>query len=168
VPAPSRTSRTQPPGSDPDAVRPYLDDLLARYDDVVGRIVADPSVARTSNSPLVQEYLSLYEPDSDFAGGLLDAWVERADAGLVTRPLDGEHAISRSRVDGEIDSRSDHEVAFAYCVERHFTVVDRAGHLQQRVSGRRQRGDGVAVRVGGVWLLRALTVQADTAACRSD
>jgi hypothetical protein len=168
VVAPSRTSRTQPPGSDPEAVHPYLVDLLARYDDVVNEIVTDPGEARHRDSSRIEAYLSLYEPDSEFADVLIDAWVERADAGLATRRLDDDQPISRSRIDGEIESRSDDEVSFPYCVERHFTIYDGAGRLLQQVAGRRQRGGGVAVRVEGRWRLRELTVRANTGACRSE
>jgi hypothetical protein len=167
VEAPSRTADAEPAGTDPDAVRPYIEELLVRYDQVVNEIVVDPSVARDPDDPLVQQYLDLYEPGSEFAGQLIDAWVERADEGLSTRPINADHPTAASRIDGDVESTSADEVSFPYCVERRFVVVDDAGRERQHVRGREQSGEGVAVRVDGVWRLRELTVFTESAACRS-
>jgi len=167
VEAPDRAAGDEPAGTDPEAVRPYIEELLAQYDQVVNEIVIDPSVARNPEDPLMERYLNLYEPDSEFAGQLVQGWLERADEGLSTRPLDAEHPTSESAVDGDIPAGTADEISFPYCVERHYVVHDDAGRQVQRVPEREQPGTGTAVRVEGQWRLRELTVRSDAAACRS-
>jgi hypothetical protein len=166
VRAPDRS--TEPPGSDVDAVRPYIETLLGRYDRVVNEIVAEPAVARHPTDPLVEEYLDLYESGSEPAADLLGLWVERADAGLVTRPLSDAHPATVSSLDGDLVTVSDDEVAFPYCLTQRLLVVGPDGEVQQRVTLRLQRGDGVAVRVDGRWHLREVSVRADTGRCESE
>jgi hypothetical protein len=164
--APDRSA--EPSGSEPDAVRPYIDTLLARNDEVVNEIVADPAVARDLTNPLVADYLELYEPDSEFAAGLVDRWVERADEGLVTQPFSEAHPPTVSSIDGEVTTISDDEVGFPYCLTQRLVVVGPGGDVQNRVELRRQRGDGVAVRVDGHWRLREITVREDTGRCERE
>lgn len=158
---------TEPPADegDADAVRPYVEELLADYDDVANQIVAEPAVARDPDDVLIQQYLHLFEPDSQFAEELIGVWVQRADEGLSTRPFDDENPTSRSRLDGDIEVRSPDEVSVPICVERSFRVFDAEGRLQQRTPHREQPGEVVAVRVDGEWRLRELTTIADTVTC---
>ncbi len=164
--APDRS--TEPPGSDTDAVRPYIETLLGRNDRVVNEIVADPSVARDESHPLIEEYLDLYEPGSEPAADLLGLWVQRADEGLLTRPASDAHPATVSSIDGDLATVSDDEVGFPYCLAQRLVVVGPDGTVQQRVALRLQRGDGVAVRVDGRWRLRELSVRADTGRCESE
>lgn len=157
---------TLPPG--PESVRPDIERLLDRYDAVVNQIVADPSVARDPENPLIEEYLGLFEPGSAHAEELIDVWVQRDEEGLVTKPFSDEHPASTSRLDGEIQIRSDTEVAFPICVERRHLVYDREGRLQQRTPYREQPGDGVAVLVDGDWRLHERVVFSDTAHCQTE
>jgi hypothetical protein len=164
--APDRSA--EPAGTDPEAVRPYLETLLGTYDRVVNEIVTDPEVARDETHPLIEQYLGLYEPGSEFAQQLVGFWVERADQGLVTQPFSDEYPITVSALDGDVESVSDDEVSFPYCVAQRLLVLGPDGAVQQRVALRNQRGDGVAVRVDGHWRLRELSVRSDTGRCESE
>jgi hypothetical protein len=168
----SRSGRGGDDGGEPEAtdaatVQPYVEALLVDYDDVVNQIVADPAVAADSDHPLVQEYLDLYEPGSDFARQLVDVWAERGAEGLSTRPFDTEHPASLTRLDGDLEVVSGDEVSFPACIERRLVVVDGEGLTTQRTPFAQQRGEGVAVRVDGEWRLRELAVINGTARCRT-
>jgi hypothetical protein len=164
--APDRS--TEPPGSEPDAVRPYIDTLLADNDEVVNEIVADPSVARDATHPLVEEYLGLYEPGSEVAAALVDRWVARAEEGLVTQPFSAAHPPTVSSIDGEVTTVSDDEVGFPYCLTQRLVVLNHDGVVQNRVALRHQRGEGAAVRVDGHWRLREISVREDTGRCERE
>jgi hypothetical protein len=127
--------------------------------------VADPDIAGNADDPLVHEYLDLYEPGSDTARQLVDVWADRAAEGLSTRPIEPDQPSSLTRLDGDIEVRSDDEVAFPACIELRLEVVDGQGRVTQRTQYREQQGNGVAVRVEGEWLLRELVVHNDTASC---
>jgi hypothetical protein len=154
-----------PEATDAAAVQPYVERLLAEYDDVVNQIVGDPEVAADRDHPLVQQYLDLYEPGSDFALQLVDVWVERGAEGLATRPFDEGHPASLTRLDGDVEVVSGDEVSFPACIERRLVVTDGEGHTVQRTPFREQRGEGVAVRVDGEWRLRELGVDGGTGRC---
>lgn len=162
-----RTSGTEPPADDPEAVRPFVEDLLERYDEVTDQIVADPGVAADRNDLLVQEYLALFEPDSDYAEQRLDAWAANGEAGVSMRPIDDEHLTNESHLDGEIEAVSDDEVRFPTCDEQRLEVLDRQGRVTQRTELFVQPGEGVAVRVDGEWRLRQLDAFDGTAGCRT-
>jgi hypothetical protein len=162
-----RTSGTEPAADDPEAVRPFVEDLLERYDEVTDQIVADPGVAADRDDLLVQEYLALFEPDSDYAEHRLEAWAANGEAGVSMRPIDDEHLTNESHLDGEIEAVSDDEVRFPTCDEQRFEVLDRQGRVTQRTDLFVQPGEGVAVRVDGEWRLRRLDAFDGTAGCRT-
>jgi len=166
-PAELTASDGEPEATDAATVEPYVERLLVDYDDVVNQIVADPDVAADGDHPLIQQYLDLYEPDSDVAQQLVDVWAERGTEGLATRSFDGQHPASVTRLDGGIEVVSGDEVSFPACVERRLVVVDREGQTIQRTPYAEQQGEGVAVRVDGEWRLRDLRVLSGTAACRT-
>jgi hypothetical protein len=166
--ADSRTSEppssTQPPASDPAAVRPYVEELLAGYDEVVTEIVAEPSVAQDRDHPAVEEFLSLFEPGSDFAEGSLDGWVENAETGVVLEPVSGDQLVNVTTLAGDPRAVSDDEVAFARCVEQSYVRIE-DGEETDQVDGELLAGEGVAVLVDGRWLLRELTTPPGLQAC---
>lgn len=162
-----RTSDTEPPADDPEAVRPFVEDLLERYDEVTDQIVADPAVAADRDDLLVQEYLSLFEPGSDYAEQRLESWAANGEAGVSMRPVDDQHLTNESQLDGEIEAVSDDEVRFPTCDEQRFEVLDRQGRVTQRTELFVQPGEGVAVRVDGEWRLRQLDAFEGTAGCRT-
>jgi hypothetical protein len=160
----ARTSPTEPRASDLRAVEPYIEDLLARYDRVVNDIVADPTVAGDPDNPAVQEYVSLFEPDSAFVEQVLAAWVAEGENGRSVEPYDDQSPAFESHLDGEIEALSDDEVVFPVCVERRMSVyVD--GALRQETAYFAEPGGGSAVRVDGTWRLRRLDIAEGMAGC---
>jgi hypothetical protein len=161
-----RPGAEQPPADDVEAVEPVLADLLERHDDVVNEVLADPAVARDDHDPLVEEYLSLYSPDSLVPEQVVEAWVADADAGRSTHPVDPGHPAVASRIDGEIQAISDDEVRFPTCSEQRYASYEGDGALVEMVPYREQPGEATAVRVDGVWLLLQLDSFEGQAACR--
>jgi hypothetical protein len=162
-----RTSGTGPAADDPEAVRPFVEDLLEEYDEVTDEIVADPGVAADGDDLLVEEYLSLFEPDSDYADHRLESWAANGEAGVSMRPISEDQLTNVTHLDGEIEAVSDDEVRFPTCDEQRFEVLDSEGRVTQRTEFFEQPGEGVAVRVDGQWRLRRLDAFEATAGCRT-
>jgi hypothetical protein len=170
--APARTPRTttsvpaQPPGERVGEVQPLVEDLLARYDEVVHEIVADPSVVDDPGHTLVEEFLGLFEPGSDFASASIESWAAQADDGITLAPSSPDFPVNVSNVDGAVRAIDDDEVRFAQCAVQRY-VLYRDGEEAERVEERLLAGEGRAVRVEGRWLLAELTTPPDLQGCRS-
>jgi hypothetical protein len=160
------TSTTQPPGTDPAEVRPYIEDLLARFDDSTNQIVVDPGVAADRNDPLIQAYLRLFEPNSDFAEGAISNWVQNGELGLSTEPFDDSAPPYTTLVDGDLVAVSDDEVTFPTCDKQNYRHIDGQGRPTELVSGQQVQGQGTAVRVDGEWRLRRLDIYDNAPGCR--
>ena len=146
----------EPVGTEPADVVPYVEELLDRYDEVLGEIVADPAVARDPDDPLVGEFLGLFEPGSDFAEGSLDGWADMADEGVSYEPGAGDPGVNETNLEGPPTAVGEDEVGFGHCTVQHYvTYVD--GEETDRVDRRLLPGNGWVVRVDGHWLLRELT-----------
>jgi hypothetical protein len=159
---------TEPAATSPGAVRPYLDELLQRYDRVASQILADPAVVRDRDAPLVEDLVSLFEPGSDSVDVLLDAWEEMADEGTTVGPFSESLPPSVTTIDGELVVLSADEVSFATCDELRYLVYDDSGAVVQRTAYLAQPGTALAVRTDGEWHLRELAAQADHAGCRNE
>lgn len=163
-----RTPVTQPAATDADTVAPFIAELLIAHDQVVNQIIADPSVAEDPSNPLIEEFLALFDLDSESAQTLLDGWAQRADEGLRTEPFSEDYPTTSSQLDGEIEVQNEDEVRFPYCSIRRFRVVDADGNVVQEMPRQDQPGEGVAVRVDGQWRLRELSVSSNVYGCRTD
>lgn len=156
----------EPEATDPGAVVPYIEELLARHDKAVDQLNADPERAADHDDQVVEEYVHLYEPGSAFAGQALDAWVAQADEGIAIHPYDEGHPATRTRIDGQIEVVGPDEVRVPVCVEqRHLTYQD--GALAEGVPLLERQGEMLAVRVDGQWRLRVSDVFTDRSGCRA-
>lgn len=162
---PGRGDRAEGAATDPEVVRSEVEDLLDSYDRVVNQVIEEPGVVADRDDPLVQEYLSLYEPGSDFAEGALDAWESDAEEGMSTRPFDDEHPATRTRLDGEIVVESSDELRVPFCVEQRQSTY-RGDQLVQGVPLLERQGEITAVRVDDEWRLRRREVFGDRSGCR--
>jgi hypothetical protein len=153
----------EPPGSDVDEVRPYIADLLDQHDDVLNQILADPGVARDRDDLLIQQYVALYEPGSDFPDGVIAAWVTMSDAGEHLEPYqDGQEVNDTVLTD--VTPVSDDEVRFTTCHTLRYRSYDAGGQVVEEQPGQAQVGEGVAVRVDGEWRLRRIDTS-DVSGC---
>lgn len=154
----------EPEATDPDEVRPYVEDLLRSHDLVVDQIITDPGVAADRDDPLVQQYLRLYEPDSDFAEGILDAWAADGEEGVSIQPYDDAHPANATTIDGEIEVVSPDEVRVPFCLEQR-QIVYRDEQPVQGLTLLERPGEVIAVRIDGEWLLRSRNVFGDRSEC---
>jgi hypothetical protein len=159
-----QSGSTQPEATDAEAVQPYVEDLLETYDEVVNEIIADPGVAADRDSLLVQEYLSLFEPDNEFAEQVIDRWVADGEQGLSIQPYDEEHPANVTTIDGEIEVVSSDEVRVPLCIEQRQNTY-RDDQLVQGLPLLERPGESVVVRVDGEWLMRSREVFGDRSEC---
>lgn len=153
------TPTTGPPeasAASPDDVVPYIEDLLGRYDAAVNEIVADPAVAADRDSELVEEFLSLFEPGSEFAEESLEGWAAQGDTGIALRPLDAGTPVNETKLVGPLVRVSDDEVSFEQCAVQSFVKYDDDEEVT-RVERALLAGEGTAVRADGRWVLGELS-----------
>lgn len=158
------TPSTEPSGTEPGEVRPYIVDLLARYDETTNEIVADPSVANDRENPLIQDYLAIVEPGSD-AEGAIQTWVDNAAQGISIRPYSDDAPAQVTSLDGDIEAVSEDEVRFPTCVAQNYRQYDGQGRETEFVTGQSVPGQTTAVRVDGEWRLRRLDVATNVVGC---
>lgn len=161
------TDRTQPPGTEADAVEPYITELLVRYDAAVNALNADPALADDEEDPAVKDYLAVFGPGSEQVDLSFESWQADAEAGTTVEPLDPEHPAIETILDGAIEVVSEDEVRFPKCEAHRYIVRDGEGNEVERVQLTAQPGQGVAVRVDGTWYLQELEIWDDMVGCRS-
>jgi hypothetical protein len=152
---------------DADEVRDQITRLLVEYDDVVNQIIADPQVTQDSDGPLVERYLDLFEPDSEFAGQALETWRTNADDGISIKPYDDEHPANLTRLDGDVQIVSDDEVRFPTCSEFRQLVYE-GERVVEGLPFMEQPGESVAVLTDDVWVFRRRDVFTDVPECQTE
>jgi hypothetical protein len=103
--------------TDPERIESEVVALLADYDDVVNQIIADPQVTEDADGALVDRYLGLFEPGSEFAEQALETWRSNAAEDISIEPYDDALPANLTRLDGEIEVVSADEVRFPTCSE---------------------------------------------------
>ena len=157
-----------PLGSDPAAVAPYVEDLLASYSESVNLITATPTLAATDGDPTVQAYLDAFEPGSAIAAQAIDYWHDQGAIGVSTRPYDPAQPAFATTLAGPVETVDDDEVTFPTCNELAFETVNAAGQRVDVEPGASVPGEGTAVRVDDGWRLRRLDRFEGTEGCRGD
>jgi hypothetical protein len=152
---------------DADEVRDQVTSLLVEYDDVVNQIIADPQVTHDPDGPLVERYLDLFEPDSEFADQALETWRTNADQGVSIKPYDDEHPANLTRLDGDVEIVSDDEVRFPTCSEFRQLVYE-GDRVVEGLPFMEQPGESVAVLSDDVWVFRRRDVFTDVPECDTE
>ena len=147
-------------------VEPHVEDLLARYDAMVDRIVADPAVAHDPDDPLTQEFLALFPPGNAFAEASLEGWATNAEEGITLARLDPELPVNVTVFVAPARYVSDDEVAFEQCAVQRYVRLD-DGQEVTRVDGELLAGEGTALRVDGEWRLGTLSTPEGLLGCGS-
>ena len=162
------TPTTTPPeeasAAAPDDVVPYVEELLERYDAAVNEIVADPAVVADRDSELVEEFLSLFEPGSEFADQSLEGWAAQGDTGIALKPLDAGTPVNVTKLVGPLVRVSDDEVSFEQCAIQSYVKYDDDEEVT-RVERALLAGEGTAVRVDGQWVLSGLSTPPEMFGC---
>ncbi len=157
-----------PLGSDPAAVAPYVEHLLASYSESVNLITATPTLATTAGDATVQAYLDVFEPDSAIAAQTVDYWHDQGVIGVSTRPYDPARPAFTTTLDGPVETVGDDEVTFPTCNELAFETVNADGQRVDVEPGASVPGEGTAVRVDDGWRLRRLDRFEGTEGCSGD
>jgi hypothetical protein len=157
----------EPPGTDPEAVEPYVQDLLTRYDEITGQIMRDSEAAADTENPLYADLRGLLAPDSEMADAVVQALSSRGERGISQRPYeDAEDAMPVTRsVQGAIETVSADEVSFPLCARYDYRLFDGSEQQIEMSNGRTELSQGVAVRVDGHWVLDRLEGVEDAVGC---
>jgi hypothetical protein len=162
------TTTTQPPGTQPDRVERYVNQLLYRYDKAVNRFVAEPAKAGQPDDPTVKAYRGMFSPGAADVDRALAAWAADAAKGERYAPFDEGGAINRSKLDGKVTTVSVDEVTFPTCDVQSYKHYDRNGKLLDSARRNLTPGRGTAVRVKGTWYLKQLDAAADLVGCATE
>ena len=156
----STTSTTQPPGTDPAAVEPIVEDLLARLDEITDEIVREPSVALNPDAPVLGELREVVTADEYEAR--LRVYRESAESGLVYEPLNADR-IASTTLASEVSTVDENTVQAFLCVLNTYRAVDAEGYGEVK-DGLAHPGRVTAVRINGAWRIQRVD-EDDTQIC---
>lgn len=156
------TPTTEPPATDADAVRPLVEDRLARLDDVLDRIVRDPSLVLEEDAPVLEELAAIHAPGEAY-DTRLSTYRENAETGRHLEPINGRRTVTTA-LTGELTVLDHDQVQGSLCIIRSYRVIDGSGALREIVDGLTQRGRVTAVRKDGVWKILRIDVD-DSQVC---
>jgi hypothetical protein len=163
APATTAASDEEPPGTDPEAVEPYLDALLRRYDEITSQIVADPEIAADGEHDLYTDLRSVMDPNSEMTDAIVQALVRRGEQGSSQTALDDSELPVERAVDGDVETVSPTEVRFPVCNRFNYRITG-AGRYEVS-DGREERTQGIAVSVDGHWVISRLEGNDDPVGC---
>jgi hypothetical protein len=157
--------RDEPLATEPEAVTPYIANLLAEHDYVVNQILVEPAVARERDDRLVRRYLGLYEPESGVPDQALDTWAEMSSAGERFEPYEPGQPINTTTVVGEVEALEEDQVAFQTCHEQHYRIHDADENVIDEQPDVERPGEGIAVHVDGRWRLQRVDIASGPRPC---
>lgn len=147
--ATSIPSTTQPPGTDPTAVRPIFEDLLAREDDILARLLGDPDQALDPDAPILDELAEILTAEE--YEWRIDDVRQNAENQLVFEPLGPEPMWVTTIVSDLAPVDANHVEAYV-CTVYHSKSHSPTGGGDIR-RGAALVGIARAERVDGRWVL---------------
>jgi hypothetical protein len=157
-------------GDDGDAasVVAAVESLLADYDRLAHRLMADPALVLDPEEPALQEYRALFAPGSELAEASVAQWAGDAEAGRsIGSTVPGEPPIA-TRLDGEVPAPGGDELAVPTCHVDHYAVYGPDGRVLDTVEDPGSRGTTTAVLVDGEWRLQQIEIVVDGTTCRTE
>ena len=158
----STTSSTQPPGTDPAAVEPIVEDLLARLDEITDEIVRDPSVVLDPDAPVLEELTEVQAPGEAY-DARMRTYRENAESGFRLEPVNAARTRTTTLV-GDLSTVDEGTVEGPVCILNTYRALDGNGHLREIKDDLAHPGRVTAVRRGGVWKIQQIDVD-DTQVC---
>jgi hypothetical protein len=149
------TTTTQPPGTEPAAVEPIVEDLLARDDEITAEIVRNPSVVLNPDSPILAELAEIHAPGEAYEARLR-TYRENAERDLVIEPLNGKPRITTNLV-GALSSVDENTVEGQLCILYNYRAEDAEGFVEVK-DGLAHPGRVTAVRLDGVWKVQQIDI----------
>lgn len=156
------TPTTEPPATDADAVRPLVEDRLARLDGVIDRILRDPSLVLEEDAPVLEELAAVHAPGKAY-DARLSTFRENAEAGRHLEPINGRRLIT-TMLSGDMTMLDRDWVQGPLCIVRSYRVIDGSGVLHEIIDGLANPGRVTAVRQDGVWKIQRIDMD-DTQVC---
>ena len=156
-------SDEEPPGTEPAAVEPYLDQLLTRYDEVTSQIVGDPEIAADGEHELYADLRALLDPNSEMANAIVQSLVTQGEQGIAIEPYQDAPEPAKRTVDGAVETVSESEVRFPLCTRYSYRLI-----TSSRIEvgdNHDRRSQGTAVRVDGHWRISRLEGNNDLVEC---
>lgn len=150
------TDATQPPASDGEAVRPYIEDLLESWDGSMTAILADPRpVADDADHQLRADLAEAFTDDSPYVedlGSLLEGYIAQ-DTGI--RPGPGG-TVQQTALLHFTETPDDEHLSFVFCSFNDGVDYSLETGVELSPSVGVRQGAGEAVRVDGEWRLHRL------------
>jgi hypothetical protein len=156
------TTTTQPPGSDPGAVGPIVEDLLHRLDVITDEIVRDPSVVLDPDAPILAELAEVHAPGEAY-DARMRTYRENAESGYRLEPLNAERTATTTLM-GDLSPVDEATVEGQLCILNTYRALDGSGRLREVKDGLPHPGRVTAVRLDGVWKIQQIDVD-DTQVC---
>lgn len=145
-----------------------VESLLADYDRLAHRLMADPDLVLDPGDPVLQEYRALFAPGSELAEASVAQWTGDAEAGRsIGSTVPGEPPIA-TRLDGEVPAPDGDELAVPTCHVDHYAVYGPDGRVLDTVEDPGSRGTTTAVLVEGEWRLQQIEIVVDGTTCRTE
>jgi hypothetical protein len=129
-----------------DAVRPIVEGLLARYDELVVQLLVDPSLASRPDDPVVAAFEDLHTP-AEFERTM--ATLDQAVTEHIRYAPLGEAPIQESHLWGELVAEGDDRVQALVCTTYH--VVELTEGRGRVRDGTSHPGRVYAQRLDGRW-----------------
>lgn len=148
------TPTTQPPGTDPEAVRPIVEDLLARLDDVVDRIVRDPSLVAQDDAPVLDELAEVHAPGEAY-DARLSTYRRSAEDGIRLVPVNAT-LTGTTVLTGDLTTVDRDTVEGPLCIHNTYRLVDESGVFGQVMDGVSFAGRVRAIRAEGTWKIQQI------------
>lgn len=158
----SSTTSTQPPADDLDEVRPIVEDLLQRRDDVTTRILGDPAQANDPDAPILDELAAIYTEQT--YEDLLGVYRRNAEDELVYTPYNSDR-LGATTLDGELEALDENTVEGRIC--NRYTYRSSSPSGGTTLDGVTHPGLLRVVRVDGQWLIELLGND-DTQVCEPE
>jgi hypothetical protein len=159
------TTTTQPPGTEPAAVEPIVEELLARDDEITDQILRDPSAALEPDSPLLEELAEVHAPGEAYEA-MLRTFRRNAESGLRLEPLNAERTAT-TILAGDIVTIDDDTVEGPLCIVNTYRLLDGDGYLREVKDGLAHPGRVTAVRLDGAWKIQQIDVD-DSQVCNPE
>jgi len=157
------TPTTQPPGTDPEAVQPIVEDLVVELGELHDEMGQTPSLVTDPEADVADRLRALYAPTSEDVDRILDAYETHAANGSHYEAIAGGEPTYRTEILGEVQEVDENTVEFYTCTTYHHRLVG-SSQGGETLDGMTHPGQGTAKRVDGVWLIEH-TVLDDSQAC---
>jgi hypothetical protein len=147
------TTTTEPeeetPTAEVDELQQDIQRVLTAYDEALGEISADPSVASNRDHPAYGELRAVLAPDSPLTDPLINGLVAAGNRGERQVANERTELPVERRVEGSVDAVSDSEFSVLVCGYFNYGVFNSQNQQIDLADGHVEPATATIVRVGG-------------------